>query len=173
MRMPVARFIVAMAAVLSLSSSSRAFGAAAGYFVYQEGGTGGGYEQVVNQLSALFLLLPGVPLVLNAAENALADKGEGISKGRAIANHIFSGLGLAAGASLIIAAPSNGKSLLSGGVLVGLGALNLGLTLYRSRSKVATRPVADLGLQLSLTPVTGVGARGGAFGGVGLRVAGF
>ena len=135
--------------------------------LFPEGGNGGGIERTINQLSALFLVLPGIPLVAVAAEGALGERDVRLSKGWTIASYIFSGLGIATGGAVIAADPGNAKSIISGAILVGLGAFDLGLTLYRNRS--GNKPGGDV----SLKPLAGFDARGGTFAGVGITFGGF
>lgn len=163
-RSPKLAALALAASLLAASSASHA--AEPTHRLHPEGGNGGGYELIINQLSSLLLVLPGIPLLAIAAETGFGDKQQRLSRNWTIASYVFSGLGIASGGALIAADAANAKSLVAGGILLGLGALDLGLTLYRNRA------AAKRG-EVSLSPIGGFDSRGGAFAGVGLTLTGF
>jgi len=157
---------VAVAAVV-LATATAAHAAEPTRRLYPEGGNGGGNELLINQLSSLLLVLPGIPLLAIAAESGLGDSRQRMTRNWTLASYIISSIGIASGGALIVADSGNAKSLIAGGILVGLGALDLGLTFYRNRA--ANKPSGEV----SLKPIGGVDSRGGAFAGVGLTITGF
>lgn len=110
------------------------------------------------------LLSAGLPGVVTAI--ALSTKGAERPAWRT-SGYVFGALNVAAGAVAMGAYSGTEAGLALGGALLLIGVLDLGLAIYRSRK--ANRVPS----KVSLVPVSGVGAKGLAFAGVGVRVSAF
>src|SRR5207244_13222654 len=105
----------------------------------------------------------GFPLLIHVVDNL----GNGLSGNPASGRFLFFGYlagsaGLLAGAALISTNPNNPKATIPGGILAALGAVDLGMTVYRHFRPGSERP-------LSFVPLVAPDGAGGVVGGVGVR----
>jgi hypothetical protein len=150
--------------LISISAARPAIAAEAANIVSPEGGSGGGFERMLNKSAGATLAFFGVPVLLHTLSNlGEASIGKAPSRAWVAAGYMLGGLALAGGVLFGTGDTANLKSVLTGATLGAIGVFELVVTAYRHKTKgIATEslPVGPLLLPAANHTVAyGIGVR--------------